>query len=323
MGDPIPLVVDVDTGVDDALALLYLVHEPRVDLRAVTCVSGNTDVDQVLTNTRYVLDVAGAHDIPVGRGAERPLIGPPRRSHAFHGSDGLGDLRPDRAPRPATGHASDIALTAIRTSDRPVTLLALGPLTNVALLLRNHPDVASRIERVVFMGGSGVGGIGNATPTAEFNAWHDPEALAVLVQADVPIVMYGLDVFETARVLPAGLDALRAGSAACVLAADLLGYVSTKPNHTTGDREGACLGDAGAACVAADPDLATLSRYPVTVVLDGATRGQTVLDQRRHPGEDTEHGLSTPARVIDVAVDLDLRAVEQTYLAALCGPAPR
>ncbi|MYR00678.1 MSMEG_1061 family FMN-dependent PPOX-type flavoprotein [Streptomyces sp. SID6139] len=194
-GRPVPVIMDCDTGVDDALALLFAVRHPGIELRAVTCVAGNTDVDGVVRNTLTVLEQAGAPETPVARGAERPLLEPARPATHVHGTDGMGDLGlPAPARRPAEVDAVTLLRREILAAPRPVTLIPTAPLTNIALLLRTHPEVTRNIERIVFMGGAVE--VGNATPVAEFNVWHDPEAAAVLLTAGVPITMYGLDVFR-------------------------------------------------------------------------------------------------------------------------------
>ncbi|MYS52131.1 nucleoside hydrolase, partial [Streptomyces sp. SID6013] len=221
---PIPVIIDCDTGIDDALALLLAVRHPRLDLRAVTCVAGNTDVAGVVRNTLTVLERAGAPDVPVARGAERPLIEGVRTARHVHGDDGMGDLglpAPTRAP--ADVDAVTLLRREILASPRPVTLVPTAPLTNIALLLRTHPEVTGNIERIVFMGGAVA--TGNATPVAEFNVWHDPEAAAILLTAGVPITMYGLDVFE--RVIVPGADVRRLRASAepgTRLAGDLLAH---------------------------------------------------------------------------------------------------
>src|SRR5699024_1519659 len=144
-----------------------------------------------------VLDTAGVGDVPVGRGAERPLLAERRDARMVHGADGLGDTALGASVRSVS---SDGAVAMLRErildSPVPVTLVGLGPLTNLALLLRTHPEVLSNLERLLFMGGST--GTGNATALAEFNVWHDPEAAAIVVGSDlpvtVPVTMYGLDV---------------------------------------------------------------------------------------------------------------------------------
>ncbi|MCQ1957048.1 nucleoside hydrolase [Arthrobacter sp. zg-Y826] len=324
----IPVIADVDTGVDDALALTFLARSPRIDLRAVTCVAGNTDVDQVLRNTLDVLDLAGRPDVPVARGAERPLINEPRNAHAFHGANGIGGLQLPAASALASPLAAvELLHRTIEDSPEPVTLLGIGPLTNLAVFLRAYPLTARKLERIVFMGGSA--GMGNATSHAEFNAWHDPEALAVVLESGVPVTMYGLDVFMLATLdapqylkLEASTDpgaqlvgsllalGARTRAAGGVLGAEPLPTVSAND----GTLEPMTIGDAGAACLIAAPETVVLEDYPVRVELAGHSRGQTLVDRRRIAGEDAVHGLLAPAPVISVAMALDHPAMVRTFL---------
>ncbi|MEV3907867.1 nucleoside hydrolase [Streptomyces canus] len=317
-GQPIPVIIDCDTGVDDALALLFAVRHPGIDLRAVTCVAGNTDVDGVVRNTLTVLEQAGAGDIPVARGAARPLIEPVRTAQHVHGLDGMGDLG---LPAPTRVAVDVDAVTLLRreilASPRPVTLIPTAPLTNIALLLRTHPDVVRNIERIVFMGGAVA--TGNATPVAEFNVWHDPEAAAVLLTAAVPITMYGLDVFERVVVPAADVERLRASSEPSLrMAGDLLAHrdpaTSGDPTPTGG------LGDAGAVCAVVDPDGLTTELLPVEVSLaPGPTRGQTVVDRRRRPGESEIHEGGREVTLVDVALGVDVERYVKLWLTAVEG----
>ncbi|MEV5316670.1 nucleoside hydrolase [Streptomyces sp. NPDC052687] len=304
-GQPIPVIIDCDTGVDDALALLFAVRHPGLDLRAVTCVAGNTDVDGVVRNTLTVLEQAGAPEIPVARGAERPLVEPPRSARHVHGEDGMGDLglpAPTRAP--ADVDAVTLLRREILASPRPVTLIPTAPLTNIALLLRTHPGVVRNIERIVFMGGAVA--CGNATAVAEFNVWHDPEAAAVLLTAGVPVTMYGLDVFT--RVVVPGRDIARLRASAdpgTRLAGDLLAHRPATPDADPEDPGGG-LGDAGAVCAVADPPGLTTRLLPVEVSLaPGPARGQTVVDRRPRPGESEIHGEGRAPALVDVGLDVD------------------
>ena len=317
-GQPIPVIIDCDTGVDDALALLFAVRHPGIDLRAVTCVAGNTDVDGVVRNTLTVLEQAGAGDIPVARGAARPLIEPVRTAQHVHGLDGMGDLG---LPAPTRVAVDVDAVTLLRreilASPRPVTLIPTAPLTNIALLLRTHPEVVRNIERIVFMGGAVA--TGNATPVAEFNVWHDPEAAAVLLTAGVPITMYGLDVFERVVVPAADVQRLRASSEPSLrMAGELLAHrdpaTSGDPTPTGG------LGDAGAVCAVVDPDGLTTELLPVEVSLaPGPTRGQTVVDRRRRPGESEIHDGEREVTLVDVGLGVDVERYVKLWLTAVEG----
>ncbi|MFJ3231466.1 nucleoside hydrolase [Streptomyces sp. NPDC086787] len=316
----IPVIIDCDTGVDDALALLFAVRHPGLDLRAVTCVAGNTDVDGVVRNTLTVLEAAGAGDVPVARGAERPLIEPPRSARHVHGADGMGDLG---LPAPAGSPADVDAVTLLRreilASPRPVTLIPTAPLTNIALLLRTHPEVTRNIERIVFMGGAA--GVGNATPVAEFNVWHDPEAAAILLTAGVPITMYGLDVFTRMAVPGSEIRRLRAATdPATRLAGDLLAHRPTAPDPDGDDPAGG-LGDAGAVCAVADPAGLTTRPLHVEVSLaPGPARGQTVVDRRLRPGESEIHEGVRERALVDVGLDVDVQRYVTLYLETVGRP---
>ncbi|MEV0176783.1 nucleoside hydrolase [Streptomyces sp. NPDC050803] len=318
-GQPIPVIIDCDTGVDDALALLFAVRHPALDVRAVTCVAGNTDVDGVVRNTLTVLECAGAGDIPVARGAQRPLIEPVRVARHVHGEDGMGDLglaAPTR--RPVDMDAVSLLRQEILASPRPVTLIPTAPATNIALLLRTHPEVVRNIERIVFMGGAVA--TGNATAVAEFNVWHDPEATAILLTAGVPITMYGLDVFTQVVVPGADVRRLRASSdPALRLAGDLLSHRPATPD-ADGDDPGGGIGDAGAVCAVVDPGGLTTELLPVEVSLaPGPTRGQTVVDRRPRPGESEIHEGEREQTLVDVALDVDVQRYVKLWLSAVEG----
>ncbi|WKE70620.1 nucleoside hydrolase [Streptomyces sp. WP-1] len=320
-GRPVPVIMDCDTGVDDALALLFAVRHPGIELRAVSCVAGNTDVDGVVRNTLTVLEQAGAPEIPVARGAGRPLLEPARPATHVHGADGMGDLGlPAPARRPADVDAVTLLRREILASPRPVTLVPTAPLTNIALLLRTHPEVTRNIERIVFMGGAVE--VGNATPVAEFNVWHDPEAAAVLLTAGVPITMYGLDVFRQVVVEAEEVRRLRAsGDRAARLAGELLAHRPAAQGEPPGAEEAGGLGDAGAVCAVADPGGLTTRLLPVEVALaPGPGRGQTIVDRRPRPGEAEIHHGARERPLIDVALAVDARRYARLYLETVGRP---
>jgi pyrimidine-specific ribonucleoside hydrolase len=306
---PTPVILDVDTGVDDALALLLAVRSPDLDVLAVTCVAGNADVDQVVRNTLVVLDAAGAGDVPVARGADRPLLEPPRHARHVHGGDGMADLGLlDSRRLPRAVSAVELLRATIESADAPVTLVPLAPLTNIALLLRTHPEVVHGIERIVFMGGSA--SIGNATATAEFNIWHDPEAAAIVLSSGLPLTMYGLDVFYEVTVDAATAQALILSQEP---GAQLAGRLIAHQVRRLGGAAGT-IGDAGAVAVVIAPDLITLGHHPVHVELSGtSTRGQTVVDRRLVAGEGDDPGGLPPGEV-DVALAIDGDRARQLFL---------
>jgi pyrimidine-specific ribonucleoside hydrolase len=280
-----PVALDVDTGVDDALALLYAVASPGLDLRLVTCVGGNTDLDAVVANTLAVLSAAGADQVPVHRGHAHPLSGPRPPAEAWHGEDGLMGCRPDIATaREAAEHAVPVLARAAQVAAEagtPLTLVPLGPQTTVAQLVENHPDAVARLSAVHFMGGSGVGG--NVTAAAEFNVHHDPEAASSVLAAPTTVRMYGLEVFEHVRL---GSGAIRTLLAAEHPALRLAGRLCEASARRSGTAD-ACLGDAGAVAALDRPDLLTVVTRDVAVQLgDGPARGATVVDRRAHGGRD-------------------------------------
>jgi pyrimidine-specific ribonucleoside hydrolase len=318
----IPVILDVDTGVDDALAILFAVASPDVDVLGITCVAGNASLERVVENTLRILDVAGADDIPVAAGARRPLIAPARSASHVHGEGGLGTVRlpsSDRTAAPA--HAVELMRQLITASPRPVTLVALAPQTNLALLLRQYPDLAENIERIVFMGGSA--SVGNATAVAEFNVWHDPEAAAIVLDAGIPTFMYGLDVFNQVAVDRDVADALETGDSAYgrVVGALLTNRVARSESSIT-DYTG-LIGDAGAICALVDPDALRTRLLPVRVELTGYGRGQTIVDQRRRVGEDIVHGTAGTWEVAEVALDVDAPRFVKLFLDTLGLSSPR
>jgi pyrimidine-specific ribonucleoside hydrolase len=308
---PIPVVLDVDTGVDDALALLFAARTEALDLRAVSCVAGNAPLDQVVRNTLKVLDVAGATDVPVGRGAARPLLGPPRDARHVHGQDGMGDLGlPDSPRQPRPEHAVELLRSTLEHADRKVTLVPLAPMTNIALLLRTYPAVIERIERIVFMGGAAA--VGNATAAAEFNVWHDPEAAGIVLTSGVPITMYGLDVFYDVMIDPVTANAM------CASEDPVARLAGSLVQHQVRRMSGApaTIGDAGAVTAVVEPDLLTTVRHPVHIELTGTwTRGQTVVDRRTYaPAADPVDPHRLPPALVDVALGIDAARARRLFL---------
>lgn len=316
---PRPVILDVDTGVDDALAILLAVRHPALDVRAITCTGGNAPLTQVVSNTLRVLDAAGVSTIPVGAGAHRPLLEAPQHAAAIHGADGMADLGlplSRRARHP--GHAVELLRRTLIDSVEPVTIISLAPLTNIALLLRTHPAIVDRIERVVMMGGAV--GTGNATAAAEFNVWHDPEAAAIVLSEGLDVLMYGLEPFyrvgvshdDVQRLLAAEGTAPRLAGA---LLTHLIGIDATE-ERVADDR--VAIGDAGAVCAAIDPGPLVTRLAPVEVALSpGATRGQTIVDLRTMVGADISTVRDIPSAT--VVLDVDPEPYRAMFLETLLG----
>ena len=309
----LPVVLDVDTGVDDACAVLLAARHPGLDLRAVSCVGGNASVDDVVRNTLTVLDAAGRPDVPVARGAARPLLEPPREARHVHGQDGMGDLDWPRSTRePDPRHAVEMLLDVLLDAaagppSNRITLVPLAPLTNIALLLRMWPEAARGLREIVFMGGAAH--IGNATASAEFNVWHDPEAAAVVLEAcaelGVPVTMYGLDVFYDVRVTAGEAATLRAGDpgGAGDLAGQLIAFQCERF-----DTPDATIGDAGAVCAVIDRTGLRTEQLPVRVELAGHwSRGRTIVDRRDWSGDlaHDPHGVAPTSVAVAMGVDAE------------------
>ncbi len=215
-----PVLIDCDPGHDDAMALLLALASPELELLGVSTVHGNQTLDKTTANALRVLEFAGRRDMPVAAGAERPLVRAPRVAAHVHGETGLdGPDLPPPAGAPAMTHAVDFLADRLRMASGAVTLVPTGPLTNIALLLSRHPDVAGDIERIVLMGGAIAEG--NVTPAAEFNIWVDPEAAARVFASGLDVTMVGLDVTHRALMTAAHAERLRAGGRVGTMVAEL------------------------------------------------------------------------------------------------------
>jgi len=316
-----PIVLDVDTGVDDACALLLAALHPALDLRAVTCVGGNAPLEQVVSNTLAVLHTAGRDDVPVGAGADRPLLAEPVDARHVHGQDGMGDLGWPRSPHaPDPRHAVELLRDILRAAagiGERVTLVPLAPLTNIALLLRTYPDVAAGIEEICFMGGAAH--VGNATASAEFNVFHDPEAAAVVIDAcadlDIAVRMYGLDVFYAPAVTREQARSLieRDPNGPAGLGGRLIDYQCDRFGSESGT-----IGDAGAVCAVIAPEALKTERLPVRVELGGTwSRGRTVVDRRDWGGDLTHDPHGQANTLVEVGLEVDAEAFVRLWLDTL------
>lgn len=297
----IPLIIDTDPGVDDAFALALAVASPEVELLGVTTVFGNVGLEHTTRNALRLRALLGREDVPVAVGADRPLVHPQPHLSRAHGADGLSGFA-HTLPEPSADVDERDAVSLLRAlleaADQPVTVVPIGPLTNIAALLAAHPRLKPKIGRLVVMGG-GVGG-GNVTPGAEFNLWSDPEAARrVLVVEDVPTTLVPVDLTRRCAVDGGWLD-----SAARTATGRAL--VGLTPEYRAVYRrllgwDGMALHDAVAVAEAVRPGLLRTTRYPVEVDCSfGPSRGALVVDQRL----DTEQ-----AGRVDVALDADLDEV--------------
>ena len=331
-----PLIIDTDPGVDDAFAIALACASPEVDLLAVTTVFGNVPLETTTRNALRVLALCGREDVPVAAGADRPLAHPhPHRGRYAHGEDGLSGYS-DRLPERARGVESvdAVALMAelLHTATGPVTIAAIGPLTNVALLVGAHPSVRDKIGRLVIMGGGLAGG--NTTASAEFNIWSDPEAARrVLVEENLPTVLVPLDLTMRCAVDKAWLNELESAG---TVGQSLVALTPAYQEHYRQSLgwEGTVIHDAVAVAEAIKPGILRGSAYPVDVECAfGPSRGALVADRRSTElssaikssaiKSSTAAGLDSKniegRSTVDIALDTDLDGLRIFILERLAG----
>jgi inosine-uridine nucleoside N-ribohydrolase len=271
---PIPVILDCDPGTDDALAILLALASPELRLLAITVAGGNVGLEHTLRNALALTALAGS-DVPVHEGTDRPLLGAFVSETHVHGETGLGGILLPQGSTPAPGLAADTIRRILRDAPAPVTLVGIGPATNLALALTTEPALAAGVEKIVLM--SGAWAEGNVTPAAEFNAWSDPEALAILLASTRPVVFATLELTAQALVTPARIAAWRTlGSGRCLEAAcDIQATVPLSRRLP-----GTPLHDPCAVAWLIRPDLFTTRPCSVQVDLGpGPSRGRTVIDR--------------------------------------------
>jgi purine nucleosidase len=306
----VKLIVDVDTGIDDALALLYLLASPEAELLAVTCTSGNVEAGQVAQNTVALLDLAGRPDIEVALGQRVPLKRPLMTAPETHGPKGIGYAtlpQPSREVSPR--HSADLIVDEVRRAPGEMTLITLAPLTNLAVALEREPALPRLLKGLVMMAGS-YRSPGNTAPTSEWNVAVDPEAMQAVLSAwssaegvGRPVAL-GLDVTERAKFLPDHLAQLHAAAgnpqanAVLQFIDDALRFYMEFHSRYDGFY-GAFIHDPLAVASALDPHLLQTDALPVQVELAGSlTSGETVTDWRRVWGR-------PPNLEIAVAADIE------------------
>lgn len=281
------IILDVDTGIDDAMAIFYALRRPGIRLEALTTTFGNTDTAIATENTLKILELLGRPEIPVAKGVGRSLIRPYRRmADHVHGSNGLGDVElPAPKIRAVDEHASDLMIRLVKENPGEIILVPVGPITNVALALVKAPEIARLARGIVIMGSTifHPGIHGPVAPMVDANFANDPEAAHIVLQAGANVTLVGMDVTMTTLLTDEMRGEIVASGdpAATVLMRITDFYVNSYKTMYPGIR-GCGLHDPLAVAIAEDPSLATMERMYVDVELNGElTRGQTIADRRR------------------------------------------
>ncbi len=270
------VIIDCDPGHDDAAAIVLAARSPELELLGITCVAGNVDVEKTSANALRLCGLAGIRTVPVVKGMAQPLVGEPITASHVHGESGLGGAElPDTDLTLHPGHAVDFLIDTIMASDGDITLIPLAPLTNIAMAILREPQIVKKVPEIVLMGGAM--GMGNVTPSAEFNIFADPESARVVFHAGIPLVMVGLDVTHKAPLTRQHITQIRQNGTALseCLSSMLLWHLDaiTKLGHP----EWATLHDACAVASVCDPTILTTERMWVDIETRGElTRGRTV-----------------------------------------------
>jgi purine nucleosidase len=273
---PQQIIIDTDPGIDDTMAIAFALCSPELNVIGLTTIFGNVATDLATTNALRLLEIAGRVDIPVAHGAAHPLAGPyPGPVPEVHGLDGQGNVDlPPPATRAIDQSAAAFIIERVMAAPGTITLVPLGPLTNLALALHLEPRIAANVQQVVLMGGNALSP-GNATPAAEANMHSDPEAADIVLGADWPVTMVGLDV--THQVIMTGQHLARYAQAPTPLARHIARIVTYY--HAFAARcygiDGIYLHDSSAIAYVIDPAAFRTERWPVRVETQGLSRGKT------------------------------------------------
>jgi inosine-uridine nucleoside N-ribohydrolase len=288
------VIIDTDPGVDDAFALLLAMRSPELKIEAITPVAGNVPLELTLPNALRMVETAGRTDIPVAAGAKTPLMRRLVTATYAHGENGLGGaVFPEPTTKPVATPAPDLIRQIVRKYPGEVTLITIGPLTNIATALNSDAELAGMIRALVMMGGSLSGG--NITPAAEFNVYVDPEAARIVFQSGIPVTMVGLDVTRKTSLTDEHVRVLEAAQNPVSQAAARIGRNAINHNRERGYLVGPNMHDSLAVAGFLDPAILKLQEYYVDVettgeLTAGATLGYSPMagDLRRRPGMEAD-----------------------------------
>jgi pyrimidine-specific ribonucleoside hydrolase len=314
-GKPRRIIIDTDPGIDDAMAIFLALRSPELKVEAITPVAGNVPLDLTLPNALRLLEIAKRRDIPVAAGASHPLMRRLATAGHVHGVNGLAGVEfPEPRIKPVHDTAPELIRHIVREDPHEITIVAVGPLTNIALALRADPEIASMIHAIVIMGGSLSGG--NMTPAAEFNIYVDPEAARIVFDANIPLTMVGLDVTRKCLVSEQHIKQLEAAKNSVSQAAGKILRATYERMRHGGEVTDIALHDALAVASLIDHDVITRKDYYVEVETFGEwTAGQTVgydghAPIRKSPQMETSAPEPPPAEIpykpnAQVAVGVD------------------
>lgn len=305
--NPLPIILDCDPGHDDALAMILAAHNPALKLLGITTVSGNGGISKVTLNARRVATLARI-TVPIAQGCGKSLLGAFEEASDIHGESALdGAELPDPKVPLSEMHAVELIASLVRESSEPVTLVATGPLTNIALFLKMYPQLKEKVAEIVFMGGSATRG--NRTPYAEFNIWMDPEAADVVLRSGLPLTMCGLDVTHQALVTKEIFNKLEAlGTSVSQTIIGLLKFFA-KTYEEVFEMPDPPLHDPVAIALLIDRSVVKSRFVNVQVELSGVhTRGATVVDIHQRLGEKSN---------CNVALELDFNRFWQLMLESI------
>jgi len=280
------IILDCDPGHDDAIAILLAGHHPQIELLAITTVAGNQSVDKTTLNALKVCSLAGLGSIPIARGMEGPLVLKARHAADIHGESGLdGPHIPEPSIEPVKMHAVDLLIEQLLYSQGDITLVATGPLTNIATAIRQAPAILPKIKSIALMGGAI--GLGNVTSAAEFNIFFDPHAAAIVFACGRPITVCPLEVTHQALATEAIIQRLSsAGRPVATLAADLFGFFRETYRSVFGFPDPP-VHDPCAVAAVIDPTIISSKHVRVEIETAGEwTRGRTVCDMYHMLGKE-------------------------------------
>jgi inosine-uridine nucleoside N-ribohydrolase len=292
------IILDCDPGHDDAIAILLAAHAPQLKLEAITTVAGNQTLQKTSINALKVCSLAGIRDVPIAAGMDRPLVGQQRVAPEIHGESGLdGPSLPEPSLELAPIHAVDLLIDLLMSSAGDLTIVATGPLTNVATAIRREPRIVPKIKQIALMGGAI--GLGNWTPAAEFNIYVDPEAASIVFGCGCPITMVGLEVTHQAQATIEVRQRIRAlANPVAQLVDELLEFFAKTYLTVFGFPAPPVHDPCAVACIM-EPELLRSEPMRVDIELRGEfTRGRTVCDQ---------YGMTGQAVNAQVGLEIDAR----------------